>query len=98
MHKKPLSVVEKLSVWSGDNQVGQKRLIFMRGTPTNGAKVASYPRNIRKKLLLAPKASEASMGAFYFRERVNGCCNGACGYCYAKGVQHTEVPNQGASW
>ena len=51
MHKKPLSVVEKLSVWSGDNQVGQKRLIFMRGTPTNGAKVASYPQNIRKKLL-----------------------------------------------
>ena len=43
-------------------------------------------------------ASEASMGAFYFRERVNGCCNGACGYCYAIGVQHTEVPNQGASW
>ena len=20
--------------------------------------------------------------------RVNGCCNGACGYCYAIGVQH----------
>ena len=63
-----------------------------------------------------------------FRERVNGCCNGACGYCYAIrgpthrgpksgcklvtlfdsysddgvsaviGVQHTEVPNLGASW
>ena len=48
--------------------------------------------------LLAPKASEASMGAFYFRERVNGCCNGACGYCCAIGVQHTEVPNLGASW
>ena len=28
------------------------------------------------------------MGAFYFRERVNGCCHGACGYCYAIGVQH----------
>ena len=37
--------------------------------------------------LLAPKASEASMGAFYFRERANGCCNGAPGYCYAIGVQ-----------
>ena len=42
-------------------------------------------------ILLAPEASEASMGAFYFRERVNGCCNGAAegacilaemGYCY----------------
>ena len=21
--------------------------------------------------------------------RVNGCCNGVCGYCYAIGVQHT---------
>ena len=50
------------------------------------------------KSLLAPKAAEASMGTFYFQERVNGCCNGACGYCYAIGVQHTEVPNQGASW
>ena len=48
--------------------------------------------------LLAPKASEASMGAFYFRERVNGCCHGACGYCYAIGVQHTKVANLGASW
>ena len=28
--------------------------------------------------LLAPKASEASMGAFYFRERVNSCCKWAC--------------------
>ena len=37
--------------------------------------------------LLAPKASEASMGAFYFRERVNGCYHGARGYCYAIGVQ-----------
>ena len=42
-----------------------------------------------QSFLLAPKASEASMGAFYFRERVNGCCNGACGYCYAiRGPTH----------
>ena len=51
-----------------------------------------------EKILLAPKASEASMGAFYFWERVNDCCNKACGYCYAIAVQHTEVPNLGASW
>ena len=31
--------------------------------------------------LLAPKASVASMGAFYFRERVYGYCYySACGY------------------
>ena len=54
--------------------------------------------NAKNLLLLAPKASEASMGAFNFRERVNDCCNKACGYCYAIAVQHTEVPNLGASW
>ena len=33
------------------------------------------------KILLAPKASVASMGAFYFWERVYGYCDySACGY------------------
>ena len=35
------------------------------------------------------------MGAFYFRERVNDCCNKACGYCYAIGVQHTGAKSGG---
>ena len=35
-------------------------------------------------LLSAPKASEANMGAPYFRQRAIGYCNyGACGYCCA---------------
>ena len=41
MQEKPLFMVEKLSVWSGVPEVGQKHLIFMRGTLTNSAKVAS---------------------------------------------------------
>ena len=69
-------------------------LAEMRGLEDKGALLPIVNNNN----LLAPKASEAGMAAFYFRERVNGCCNGACGHCYAIGVQHTEVPNQGASW
>ena len=39
--------------------------------------------------LLAPKASEASKGASYFRQRAIVDWNyGLCGDCYAIGVQH----------
>ena len=44
-------MAKKNSVWFGDHLVGQKRLIFIRGALTNGAKVASERRNVRKKLL-----------------------------------------------
>ena len=40
-------MIKKLSVWSKDHIVGQKRLIFKRGTPWNGAKGASECRNVR---------------------------------------------------
>ena len=46
------------------------------------------------KVLLTPKASEVSMGAFYFCMRVNGNCDyGVRGDCNIIGVQHSEVPN-----
>ena len=38
-------MVKQLSVWSGDHWIGQKRLIFIRGTLTNGANVASVFSN-----------------------------------------------------
>ena len=41
-------MVKKLSVWSGEHWLGQKRLIFIRGALTNGAKVASERWNVRK--------------------------------------------------
>ena len=51
------------------------------------------------KVLLTPKASEVGMGAFYFCMRVNGNCDyGVRGDCNIIGVQHSEVPNLGASW
>ena len=41
----------------------------------------------QKTQLLAPKASEASMGAFYFWGRAIGDCDyGVCGDCNAIGV------------
>ena len=43
---------QNLSVWSGDHWVGQKSLIFIRGTLTNGAKVASERQNVRTTFFL----------------------------------------------
>ena len=44
-------MVKKLSFCSGDHWVGQKCLISIRGTLTNGAKIASERRNVKKTLL-----------------------------------------------
>ena len=49
-------------------------------------------------VLLAPKAREASVGAFYFWGRVGDCDYGVCGDYNATGVQHTEVTDLGASY